>query len=163
MATPRCPYTHLGWSIDSSGLHRAFIEAAEADPEIEAYCLIDPRRHATGCRDALLEYGLRLRGMPDAIVLTARQGFAVEFAASIAFADAGSGDARRAVARWCAQLGADPDEERRGRAWRPVRLQAPLFWSWKRRCSPLSALLTALAANAAFVGAQCRPRPLADP
>ncbi len=52
---------------------------------------------------------------------------------------------RDAMAAWCRRVNMLPADRRHFREWRPVQVQAPLFWSWKRRGGTLSSLLSALA------------------
>lgn len=156
LLTTRCPDAHQGWPIDSNGLHRGFLETAEADSAIEAYCLVDPRRYAPDTRDALLERGLRLRGMPDALVLTRARLYLVEFVASVPMLTPPGDDARLTIREWCTAWTAGRTD---GRASRMVQLYAPSFWSWKRRGTPLSDLLSALSDHSALIDNRPRIRP----
>jgi hypothetical protein len=54
-------------------------------------------------------------------------------------------DGDDALLAWCRRVNALPADRRQFREWRPVQVQAPLFWSWKRRGGSLSSLLSALA------------------
>ncbi len=60
-------------------------------------------------------------------------------------ASASARTGRDAIAGWCQRVNALPADRRQFREWRAVQLQAPLFWSWKRRGGTLSSLLSALA------------------
>lgn len=142
MPVRKSPYCHEAWSEHDSGLRRAFLECAESDPSIESHCLVDPRRHGIGIREALLAQGFDAHGWPDALVRTADAVYVVVLSPSCPLESPTSGE--RALAQWCARANAMPHIGHR-RPWRPVQLQAPQFWSWKRGESPLSALLAALA------------------
>jgi type III restriction enzyme len=142
MPVRKSPYCHEAWSEHDSGLRRAFLECAESDPLIESHCLVDPRRHGIGIREALLAQDPDVHGWPDALVRTADAVYLVVLSPSCPPHTPAAGE--RALAQWCAHANAVPHIDYR-RLWRPVQLQAPRFWSWKRGGSPLSALLAALA------------------
>lgn len=148
MPVRKSVYTHAGWSAYDNGLRRAFLECAECDPGIESHCLLDPRRHAMRFRDRLLAQGISPLGLPDALVRTIDAVYLVEFMPSCPSQPPSSGPRERALARWCAQANVLSATQRQHRHWRRVQLQAPLFWSWKRRQGALSALLAALAGTA---------------
>lgn len=148
MPVRKSVYTHAGWSAYDNGLRRAFLECAERDPGIESHCLLDPRRHAMRIRDRLLAQDISPLGLPDALVRTGDAVYLVEFMPSCPSQPQPSGPCERALARWCAQANVLPPTQRQHRHWRRVQLQAPLFWSWKRREGALSALLAALAGTA---------------
>jgi hypothetical protein len=148
MPVRKSVYTHAGWSAYDNGLRRAFLECAECDPGIESHCLLDPRRHAVRIRDRLLAQGISPLGLPDALVRTVDAVYLVEFVPSCPSQPQASGPCERALTRWCAHANTLPPTQRQLRYWRRVQLQAPLFWSWKRRDGALSALLAALAGTA---------------
>lgn len=157
MPVRKSPYCHEAWSEYDSGLRRAFLECAESDPSIESHCLIDPRRHGIGVREALLAQGFDGQGWPDALVRTADAVYVVVLSPSCPLESPTSGE--RALAQWCARANAVPHIGRR-RPWRPVQLQAPQFWSWKRGESPLSALLATLADTAPLARQSASPSPI---
>lgn len=148
MPVRKSVYTHAGWSAYDNGLRRAFLECAERDPGIESHCLLDPRRHAMSIRDRLVARGIPPLGLPDALVRTVDAVYLVEFMPSCPPQPQPSGPCERALARWCAQANRLLPAQRPHRHWRRVQLQAPMFWSWKRREGALSALLAALAGTA---------------
>jgi hypothetical protein len=145
MPVRKSVYTHAGWSAHDNGLRRAFLECAECDPGIESHCLLDPRRHVVRIRDRLLAQGISPLGLPDALVRTADAMYLVEFLPSCPAQPQPPGQCARALMRCCARTNALPATQRQHRHWHRVQLQAPLFWSWKRREGTLSALLAALA------------------
>lgn len=157
MAVRKSPYCHEAWSEHDSGLRRAFLECAESDPSIESHCLVDPRRHGIGTREALLAEGHDAHGWPDALVRTADAVYLVVLSPSCPLQSPTSGE--RALAQWCARANAAPSIGYR-RPWRPVQLQAPQFWSWKRSESPLSALLAALADAGTLADRRPSPSPI---
>jgi hypothetical protein len=163
--TRRCAYPWQGWPADSRGLHRGLIDAAEADPAVEAYLLLDGAMPALPGLDALLA---RCAGpAPDALVRTARSVYVIALEETRGQSDPAPQTPDRAppppprpagaLAAWCAQVAALPASDRGDRMWRPILLPAPMFWRWKRRGTPLSVLLAALADGAALAAALAAP------
>jgi hypothetical protein len=153
-------HAHAPCSALDSGLRRALLECAEADPAIDSHCLLDPRRHGAHGREAWLARGastatsmgmLDTRGWPDALVRTADRIYLVELLPFCPTAPHAPGPSERAMLRWLRQLDARPPEQRGHRRWFRAPLPAPLFWSWKRSGGTLSALL-AMLADAALHG-----------
>jgi hypothetical protein len=151
LAVERSIHGHADCSAHDSGLRRAFLECAEADPAIECHGLPDPRRHRAPGREALLARCADGRGWPDALVRTAQHLYLVEFLPSQPLRSAAPGPAERALRAWlratnASAANAHAAHQPDARTWRRVALPAPLFWSWKRRGGALSALLESLEA-----------------
>lgn len=163
MPVRKCVYTHQGWPKRSDGMERGLIEMAEADPHIAAFCLFDATRHpwphaaershVEGKIDGTVE-GTPVDAppaCPHALIRTAGYVYVVQFAPALPLRTASDAEppgvraARDAMAAWCRRVNALPGDRRQYREWRPVQVQAPLFWSWKRRGGTLSSLLSALA------------------
>lgn len=143
-------YAHAPCSALDSGLRRALLECAEADPAIDSHCLLDPRRHGIRFREAWLAHAPRAsasdpRGWPDALVRTADRIYLVELQPFCPTGPQPPGPAERALLRWLRQLDARPPDQRGHRRWCRAAVPAPLFWSWKRSGGALSALLSMLA------------------
>lgn len=147
LAVARSTHGHADCGGHDSGLRRAFLECAEADPAIECHGLPDPRRHRAPGREALLARCADGRGWPDALVRTARHRYLVEFLPSQPLRSAAPGPAERALLAWLRAANARAAKTPDARTWRRVALPAPLFWSWKRRGAALSALLETLSAS----------------
>lgn len=130
------------------GLRRGFLECAEADPEIESHCLLDPRRHGARSREALLARGLDARGWPDALVRTADRVYLVEFLPFCPTRPLPPTPGERAVMRWLGRVAALPAALREERHWCRASIPAPVFWSWKRSGGTLGGLLSMLADTA---------------
>jgi hypothetical protein len=147
-------HAHAPCSALDSGLRRALLECAEADPAIDSHCLLDPRRHGAHGREAWLAHDasnapsmgmLDTRGWPDALVRTADRIYLVELLPFCPTAPHAPGPSERAMLRWLRQLDARPPDQRGHRRWCRAPLPAPLFWSWKRSGGALSTLLSMLA------------------
>lgn len=160
MPVRKCVYTHQGWSKRSDGMERGLIEMAEDDPCIAAFCLFDAARHPWPAASDPPP------ACPHALVRTAGYVYAVQYAPALPVRAASEAEppgvraARDAMAAWCRRVNALPAGRRQYREWRPVQVQAPLFWSWKRRGGTLSSLLSALAETTPITAQ--RPR-LAQP
>lgn len=160
-------HAHAPCSALDSGLRRALLECAEADPAIDSHCLLDPRRHGAHGREAWLAQcassgasmgtssivtpmgtasgTIDARGWPDALVRTADRIYLVELLPFCPAAPHAPGPSERAMLHWLRQLDARPPDQRGHRRWCRAPLPAPLFWSWKRSGGALSTLLSMLA------------------
>jgi hypothetical protein len=147
LAVARSIHGHADCGGHDSGLRRAFLECAEADPAIECHGLPDPRRHRAPGREAVLAQYADGRGWPDALVRTAQHLYLVEFLPGQPLRSAAPGPAERALVAWLCATNASAATQPGGRTWRRVSLPAPLFWSWKRRGGALSELLQTLSAS----------------
>lgn len=147
LAVRRSIHDHADCGAHDSGLRRAFLACAEADPAIECHGLPDPRRHLAPGREALLARCADGRGWPDALVRTARHLYLVEFLPSEPLHSAAPGAAERALLAWLRAANAGAAQQAGARTWRRVALPVPSFWSWKRSGAALSALLEALPAE----------------
>ncbi len=175
MPVRKCIYSHQGWPGHGNELHRALIELAEDDAGIAAYCLLDPLRQPLPGFKAMQQRHPHAPQHPDAMVRTAGYVYVIEFAPFMRVTqhhdnkdgminstktgtlhdpsapdDKATHHAQRhkaptAIAAWCRYVNTLPGDRRQFREWRAVQLQAPLFWSWKRRGGSLSQLLSALA------------------
>jgi hypothetical protein len=159
----KCVYHHQGWSAHSSGLERGLIEMADADPHVAAFCVFDTQRQPWPQFDSDSDQDHHLTAQPpcpNALVRTPGYVYVVQFApylpnvpdsappnraASSSAPSASSRAGRETLAGWCRRVNALPADRRQFREWRSVQVQAPLFWSWKRRGGTLSSLLSALA------------------
>ncbi|MBP6750281.1 MAG: hypothetical protein KA144_11630 [Xanthomonadaceae bacterium] len=174
MPAHKCIYTHQGWPKRSDGMERGLIEMADADPHIAAFCLFDTtqrpwhdaaertareRTHAhvfdretMGEPASIAQTAIDAPpACPHALIRTAGYVYALQFAPALPLRTSAEAEppgvraARDAMAAWCRRVNALPGDRRQYREWRPVQVQAPLFWSWKRRGGTLSSLLSALA------------------
>jgi hypothetical protein len=175
----KCVQTHQGWPAQSSGLERGLIEMAEADPHIAAFCLFDPLHQpwpgetridgaTPPCNEQLDAACDAPPICPHALVRTPGYVYVVSFVPylpEIAFVPssppstiaASSGRVGHdSVEAWCKRVNALPSDRRQFREWRAAQVQAPLFWSWKRRGGSLSSLLCALAETAPFHARRAR-------
>lgn len=155
----KCVYRHQGWSAHSSGLERGLIEMAEADPHVAAFCVFDTQRQPWPELDSDSDHHHpnAQPPYPNALVRTPGYVYVVQFApylpdsappnrASPSPTPSASARAgRETLAGWCRRVNALPADRRQFREWRSAQVQAPLFWSWKRRGGTLSSLLSALA------------------
>ncbi len=160
----KCVYRHQGWPSHDAGLQSGLIDMAEADPHIAAYCLFDAQRqpwprpvaHGVGsdadappaCPHVLVRtpgYVYVLQFVPYLPDTAAREVTDTSSSAEAFDVHHPATAGRDAMAAWCRRVNMLPADRRQFREWRPVQVQAPLFWSWKRRGGTLSSLLSALA------------------
>lgn len=150
MPTPKCIYTRLGWPSRAGGLERAFIESAQADAQVQAFCRISESRHDFLRLRYLREDGVAAHYHPDFLV---RTGDAVYLAETKAQEQTSHPNVQRklkAAAAWCERINGLPAELRDGRLWHYALLGEELFHDWRDKGAHLAELL-----------AFCRVRPQA--
>lgn len=142
------------WLDDGSGLIPAFVTYAADDPAVTSLRPVDPRRDASGLRDAVLARGCPLAAWPQAIVRTATHVHLVAFTGTDLW-DEDTRDDGCDIPSYAKRLRDDPLVRMLGRVcrlasrhaprqWRHVQMPIPRFWSWKRQGVPLSTLLLTL-------------------
>ncbi|TRX73614.1 DEAD/DEAH box helicase family protein [Pseudomonas mangiferae] len=141
LAVRKCLYTHLPLPGRHTGLERAFIEWAECDTGIRAYCRISEQRHPFVHLPYLREDGRPARYSPDFLVRGERATYLVETKAENQL---NHPDVRRkaaAAGAWCARLDAVPEARPDGLPWRYALVGEALFHDWRRRGARLEDLL----------------------
>ncbi|WP_263143007.1 DEAD/DEAH box helicase family protein [Pseudomonas sp. RIT-PI-AD] len=143
----KCIYTHLPLPSHHGGLERAFIEWADADAGIRAFCRISEQRHGLLHLHYLREDGRQARYSPDFLVRGERAIYLVETKAE---AQLRHPDVRRkaaAAAAWCARLDTWPDARPDGLPWRYALVGEALFQEWRARGARLEDLLALACLN----------------
>ncbi|HEY0181129.1 MAG TPA: DEAD/DEAH box helicase family protein [Dokdonella sp.] len=149
----KCIYERLPYPARGGGLERAFIEWADADAGIEAFCKLSENRHDFVRLRYVRNDGLTASYFPDFLARTADAIYLVETKADQQVPHPDVQCKLRAAAAWCARIDALPAEQRGGRRWRYALVGESLFFEWRRDGARLADLL-------AF--AQARPSPAPD-
>ena len=148
MDVSKCIYTRQGWPARSGGLERAFIEWAQADSAIEAFCKISENRHDFARMRYLRDDGLPAFYFPDFLVRTADAVYMVETKAQQQTSLPNVQRKLRAATTWCGRINALPAHERGGREWHYALVGESMFHDWRTKGGRLDDLL-----------AFCRVRP----
>ena len=137
----KCIYDRLGYPSRAGGLERAFIEWAQADSGIQAFCRISENRHEFMRLRYLKADGIAAHYHPDFL---ARTGSAVYLAETKAQGQLDSPNVQRklrAAVAWCERINALAPEHRDGRTWHYALLGEDLFHEWRNSGARLQELL----------------------
>jgi len=141
MDVDKCIYVRQGWPSRSGGLEKAFIEWAQQDSGILAFCKISEHRHDFARLRYVREDGLPGFYIPDFLVRTADAVYLVETKAQQQTSHPNVRRKLRAATAWCRRINGLPAELRDGRDWHYVLLGESLFWDWRGKGARLEELL----------------------
>lgn len=141
LAVRKCIYERLPYPPRNGGLERAFIEWADADAGIEAFCKVHEHRHDFVRLRYVKDDGLAAFYSPDFLVRTADAVYLVETKAQEQVAHPNVQRKLRAAVAWCERINALPPERRGGRRWRYALVGESLFHDWRDKDARLADLL----------------------
>lgn len=141
MPVSKCIYPRQGWPARSGGLERAFIEWAQVDGNIEAFCKISENRHDFARMRYLRDDGLPAFYFPDFLVRTADAIYMAETKAQQQTTLPNVQRKLRAATTWCGRINALPPEQRGHREWRYALVGESMFHDWRTKGGRLDELL----------------------
>lgn len=141
MEVSKCIYRRLGWPARNGGLERAFIEWADDDGGIEAFCKLSETRHDFVRLRYVKDDGMPAFYFPDFLVRTDEAIYLVETKAEQQVIHPNVQRKLRAAATWCARINDLPDDLRGGREWRYVLVGESVFFDWRDKGARLAELL----------------------
>jgi len=141
MEVDKCIYIRQGWPARSGGLEKAFIEWAQRDSGILAFCKISEHRHDFVRLRYVRDEGLPGFYIPDFLVRTAGGVHLVETKAQQQVRHPNVQRKLRAASAWCRRINDLPADLRDGRDWHYVLLGESLFWDWREKGARLEELL----------------------
>ncbi|WP_159016591.1 DEAD/DEAH box helicase family protein [Cognatiluteimonas profundi] len=137
----KCIYTRLAYPSRSGGLEKAFIEWAQADSGIEAFCKISENRHDFARMRYVKDDGLPAFYFPDFMARTADAIYMAETKAQQQVAHPNVQRKLKAAATWCERINALPAELRGERNWHYALVGESLFEDWRQKGARLGELL----------------------
>lgn len=145
----KCIYTRLPYPTRSGGLERAFIEWAQLDAGVEAFCKISENRHDFARLRYIKDDGLPAFYIPDFLVRTAEAIYLVETKAQQQVSHPNVQRKLKAATTWCERINALDAEQRGGRVWHYALVGESLFYDWREKGARLGELLAFSRARAA--------------
>lgn len=145
----KCIYQRLPYPTRSGGLERAFIEWAQNDAAVEAFCKISESRHDFARLRYVKEDGLSAQYIPDFLVRTADAIYLVETKAQQQVSHPNVRRKLKAATTWCERVNALDAELRGGRQWHYALVGESLFHDWREKGARLGELLAFSRARAA--------------
>jgi type III restriction enzyme len=137
----KCIYERLPYPTRSGGLKRAFIEWAQRDASIEAFCKISENRHDFVRLRYVKDDGLPAFYFPDFMVRTADAVYLVETKAQQQTTHPNVQRKLRAAATWCERINDLPPEQRADRPWHYALVGESLFRDWLQKNARMGELL----------------------
>jgi type III restriction enzyme len=137
----KCIYERLPFPARSGGLERAFIEWADADAGIEAFCKISENRHDFVRLRYIRDDGLPAFYYPDFLVRTANGVYLAETKAQQQTTHPNVQRKLKAAASWCVRINALPPTQRGDRPWHYALVGESLFHDWREKGARLGDLL----------------------
>ncbi|MBU6199651.1 MAG: restriction endonuclease subunit R, partial [Xanthomonadaceae bacterium] len=137
----KCIYKRLPYPTRSGGLERAFIEWAQEDGGIEAFCKISESRHDFARLRYVKDDGMPAFYIPDFFARTSDAVYLVETKAQQQLGHPNVQRKLKAAATWCGRISALAPAMRSDRAWHYALVGESLFWEWKQKNARLAELL----------------------
>ncbi|MHB1271757.1 MAG: DEAD/DEAH box helicase family protein [Rhodanobacter sp.] len=137
----KCIYTRLPYPTRSGGLERAFIEWAQSDAGVEAFCKISENRHDFVRLRYVKNDGLPAFYIPDFLVRTADAIYLVETKAQEQVSHPDVQRKLRAATTWCERINTLDAELRGERTWHYALVGESLFHDWREKGARLAGLL----------------------
>jgi type III restriction enzyme len=141
MDVGKCIYTRQGWPARNGGLERAFIEWAQTDSGIEAFCKISENRHEFARLRYVKDDGLPAFYFPDFMVRTADATYMVETKSQQQTTHPNVQRKLKAAATWCRRINGLASYDRGGREWHYALVNESVFEDWRRKGARLGELL----------------------
>lgn len=153
LSVRKCIYERLPFPVRNGGLEKSFIEWAQADSGVEAFCKISETRHDFVRLRYVKEDGLPAFYSPDFLVRTVDAVYLVETKAQEQLNNPNVQRKLKAATAWCERISGLPTEDGQAeRPWNYVLLGERLFAEWREKGARLPELLNF-----------ARVRPLAAP
>ncbi len=137
----KCIYTRLPYPTRSGGLEKAFIEWAQTDTGIAAFCKISETRHDFVRLRYVKDDGLPAFYSPDFLVRTKEAIYLVETKAQQQTTHPNVQRKLKAAVNWCERINRLPAEQRDQLPWHYVLLGESLFHDWHDKGARLAELL----------------------
>jgi type III restriction enzyme len=138
----KCIYERLPFPARNGGLEKAFIEWAQADSGVEAFCKISETRHDFVRLRYVKEDGLPAFYSPDFLVRTTDAVYLVETKAEGQLTTPNVQRKLKAAQAWCERINSLAVEQRdHGCTWHYVLLGERVFHEWRCKGAHLPELL----------------------
>ena len=141
MEVGKCIYLRQGWPARNGGLERAFIEWAQADSGIEAFCKISENRHDFARLRYVKDDGLPAFYFPDFLARTADAIYMVETKSQQQTTHPNVQRKLKAAATWCKRINALGPYDRSDREGHYALVNESIFEDWRNKGARLGELL----------------------
>jgi type III restriction enzyme len=129
----KCIYGRLPYPSRSGGLEQAFIETADRDASVDAFCKINEQKHTFARLRYIKEDGFPSFYSPDFLVRSGASIFLVETKAQGQVNSPNVQRKKRAAVAWCDRINALEPGQRSDAEWHYVLLGEQVFYDWRDR------------------------------
>lgn len=137
----KCIYEHLAYPSRSGGLELAFMQWAQADAGVQAFCKISENRHTFARLRYVKEDGLPAFYSPDFLVRSEQAVYLVETKAQQQTTHPNVQRKLKAAVAWCERINQLAPELRDNCNWHYVLLGEAMFMDWRNKLARLPELL----------------------
>jgi type III restriction enzyme len=139
--TPKCIYERLPYPSRNGGFELAFMEKANVDSTVEAFCKVNEQKHLFMRLRYVKENGLPGFYSPDFLVRTKAGIWLTETKAQDQLIQADVIRKKTAAVAWCERLNELPEEQRSGRSWSYCLLGEALFYEFRSKGATMEDIL----------------------
>lgn len=137
----KCIYPRLPYPSRNGGLEKAFIEMADRDGQVEAFCKINEHKHDFVRLRYIKEDGLPAFYYPDFVVRTKTTVYLVETKAQGQLAHPNVKRKQKAALAWCDRVNGLDSGKRMACEWKYVLLGEAIFYEWRNKNASMPEML----------------------
>lgn len=141
LAVKKCIYLRLPYPTRSGGLERAFIETADRDGSVDAFCKLNEQKHIYTRLRYIKEDGLPAFYHSDFLVKCGDNIYLVETKAQGQVNTPNVKRKKRAAVAWCDKLNILVPEQRGKAKWHYVLLGEDVFYEWRDKGASIRDML----------------------
>jgi type III restriction enzyme len=139
--TPKCIYERLPFPSHSGGFEKAFIEKANLDATVEAFCKVNEQKHLFMRLRYVKESGLPGFYSPDFLVRTSTGIYLTETKAQGMLTQADVVRKQRAAVAWCERVNSLLPQQRGEREWSYCLLGEGVFYQFRDKGAAMEEIL----------------------
>jgi type III restriction enzyme len=137
----KCIYPRLPYPSRSGGLERAFMETADRDGSVDAFCKLNEQKHSFTRLRYVKEDGLPAFYHPDFLVRCGEGIYLVETKAQGQVNTPNVKRKKRAAVAWCDRINTLTPEQRSNAEWHYVLLGEQVFYEWRDKGASIRDML----------------------
>lgn len=141
LAVEKSIYPRLPYPTRSGGLERAFIETADRDGSVDAFCKLNEQKHLYTRLRYIKEDGLPAFYHPDFLVKCGDNIYMVETKAQGQVNTPNVKRKKRAAVAWCDKINTLAPEQRGNAEWHYVLLGESVFYEWRDKGASIRDML----------------------
>ena len=141
LAVDKSIYHRLPYPSRSGGLERAFIERADRDGSVDAFCKLNEQKHNFTRLRYIKEDGLPAFYHPDFLVRCGDQIYLVETKAQGQVTSPNVKRKKRAAVAWCDKINTLDPAQRSNAEWHYALLGEQVFYDWRDKGASIQEML----------------------